>query len=489
MTGVYIGSRTSDSRQREYLDLEYANRHGLIAGATGTGKTVTLQGLAEGFSNAGVPVFMADVKGDLSGLCQPSDMQDFLVQRALDIGFSKEYKKQAFPVVFWDLFGKQGNPLRTTISEIGPLLLARILDLNDTQEGVLNIAFRVADEEGLLLLDLKDLQKLLVFMAENTSELTSDYGNVSKASIGAIQRRLLQLENEGGEKFFGETALELNDFLRTNEDGRGYINLLVADELMQSPGLYATFLLWLLSELFEELPEAGDLDKPKFVFFFDEAHLLFENAPKSLVQKIEQVVRLIRSKAVGIYFITQNPADIPDAILSQLGNRIQHALRSFTAKQRKMIKLAAQTYRENPDFKVEDAITDLGVGEALVSTLEKKGRPSIVQKTLIRPPSSKLGPADADFLRMYRASCPLAAKYSEMIDRRSAYEVLLERSENRRKADEEIQTTSTKNRGAASRSSARQTPVEAFLKSMARQLGSAVGKQLIRGILGALSRK
>ncbi len=482
MTGVYIGSHTNDSTQREYLNLEYANRHGLIAGATGTGKTVTLQGLVEGFSNAGVPVFMADVKGDLSGLCQPSEMQDFLVQRALDIGFSEEYQKQAFPVVFWDLYGKQGNPLRTTISEIGPILLARILDLNDTQEGVLNIAFRVADEEGLLLLDLKDLQKLLVFMGENTSELSSDYGNVSKASIGAIQRRLLQLENQGGENFFGEISLELNDFLRTNEEGRGYINLLAADELMRSPGLYATFLLWLLSELFEELPEAGDLDKPKFVFFFDEAHLLFENAPKALVQKIEQVVRLIRSKAVGIYFITQNPADIPDAVLSQLGNRIQHALRSFTAKQRKLIKLAAQTYRENPSFKVEDAITELGVGEALVSTLEQKGRPSIVQKTLIRPPCSKLGPADDDFLRMYRASCPLAAKYTEIIDRRSAYEVLVERSEKRSKVDEKAQKT-------GSRNTARQTPVEAFLKSMARQLGSAVGKQLIRGILGALSRK
>ena len=328
---IYVGSETGNPDNNLYFELKWGNRHGLVAGATGTGKTVTLQNLAEGFSDAGVPVFMADVKGDLSGICQPSEKQDFLVKRAEVIGL-EDYPERAYPVTFWDMFGKQGHPIRTTISEIGPLLLARMLELNDTQEGVLNIAFRLADEEGMLLLDLKDLRALLISMAERSSEISSTYGMVSKQSIGAIQRSLLRLEDQGGDKFFGEPALEIKDLMRTDMDGKGYVNILAADELMNSPRLYATFLLWMLSELFEELPEAGDSDKPKFVFFFDEAHLLFDDAPKALIEKVEQVVRLIRSKGVGIFFITQNPADVPDTVLGQLGNRIQHALRAFTPK-------------------------------------------------------------------------------------------------------------------------------------------------------------
>ena len=391
MENIYIGSYTGAPEKKQNFALKWANRHGLIAGATGTGKTVTLQVLSEGFAAAGVPVFMADVKGDLSGMCQPSEMQDFLVIRAETIGMGDDYKARAFPCAFWDVFGKEGTPVRTTVSEIGPLLLSHMLELNDTQEGVLNIAFRIADEEGLLLLDLKDLRALLISMYDRASEISAEYGNVSKPSIGAIQRALLRLEDQGADKFLGEPALELKDFMRTNIDGHGYINVLNAVQLMHSPRLYAVFLLWLLSELFEELPEAGDSDKPKLVFFFDEAHLLFNDAPRHLTEKIEQVVRLIRSKGVGIYFVTQNPQDIPETVLGQLGNRVQHALRAFTPKQKKFIKAAAETYRQNPDFDVEDVITQLGVGEALVSTLESKGAPSIVQRVLIRPPSSRLG--------------------------------------------------------------------------------------------------
>jgi len=482
---LYLGSRSGDSGKKETLNLKYANRHGLIAGATGTGKTVTLQGMAEGFSKAGVPVFMSDVKGDLSGMAEKSEMQDFLVARAETIGFADEYIAEAFPVAFWDLFGEQGHPLRTTISEMGPLMLSRILELNDTQEGVLNIAFRIADEEGLLLLDLKDLRSLLISIGERASELSLEYGNISPASVGAIQRKLLQLEQQGGTKFFGEPALELHDFMQIDSSGKGQINILAADKLMQTPRLYATFLLWLLSELFEELPEIGDPEKPKLVFFFDEAHLLFNNAPKSLLEKIEQVVKLIRSKGVGIYFVTQNPADIPEAVLSQLGNRVQHALRSFTAKQRKAIKLAAQTYRTNPDFKVETAITELGVGEALVSTLEKKGQPSIVQRTLIRPPYSKLGPVTKVARQQIITQNRFDKKYGTTVDRQSAYETLKTRAEKATEQAEVAQKQATKTK---KKRSSRQSPVEAFVKSIVRQVGRQVGREIMRGFLGAMKR-
>lgn len=488
---IYVGSETGNPDNNLYFELKWGNRHGLVAGATGTGKTVTLQNLAEGFSNAGVPVFMADVKGDLSGLCQPSEKQDFLVKRAETIGL-EDYPAQAFPVTFWDLFGKQGHPVRTTISEIGPILLARMLELNDTQEGVLNIAFRLADEEGMLLLDLKDLRALLISMAERASEISSTYGMVSKQSIGAIQRALLRLEDQGGDKFFGEPALELTDLIRTDMDGKGYVNILAADELMQSPRLYATFLLWLLSELFEELPEAGDSNKPKFVFFFDEAHLLFDDAPKALLEKVEQVVRLIRSKGVGVFFITQNPADVPDSVLGQLGNRIQHALRAFTPKQQKAIKQAAETYRENPKFEVADVITELGVGEALVSTLEGKGTPSIVERALIRPPCAKLGPATAEAKRMARQADGVGEKYDKTQDRESAYEILQKRAEKAAEQAEKAQEAADKAK-KTKKSSNRQSVGEAAVKSLVRAVSSNIGrtiaKELIRGVMGSLKKR
>ena len=487
---IYIGSETDNSENNLYFDLKWANRHGLIAGATGTGKTVTLQNLAEGFSDNGVPVFMADVKGDLSGLCQPSEMQDFLVKRANLIGL-EDYKPRTYPTVFWDVFSESGHSVRTTISEIGPILLARMLELNDTQEGVLNIAFRHADEEGMLLLDLKDLRALLVSLAENASEISKEYGMVSKQSVAAIQRSLLRLEDQGGSHFFGEPALDLKDFMRTDMDGKGMVNILSADKLMHNPRLYATFLLWMLSELFEELPEAGDAEKPKLVFFFDEAHLLFDDAPKALLEKVEQVVRLIRSKGVGIFFITQNPADIPDNVLGQLGNRVQHALRSFTPKQQKAIRAAADTYRENPKFDVEDVITDLGVGEALVSTLEGKGNPSMVERTMVRPPMSRLGPATADAKRMAMQADGIGGKYDTVEDRESAYEVLKKRAEEATekaaKAQEEAEKTKPKKR-----SSNRQSVGEAAVKSVVRSLSSTIGrtiaKEILRGVMGSLKR-
>ena len=487
---IYVGSETGKPEHKLYFELKWGNRHGLIAGATGTGKTVTLQNLAEGFSDAGVPVFMADVKGDLSGLCQPSEKQDFLVKRAEIIGL-EDYPSRAYPVAFWDMFGKQGHPVRTTISEIGPLLLSRMLELNDTQEGVLNVAFRLADEEGMLILDLKDLRSLLISMSERASEISATYGMVSKQSIAAIQRSLLRLEDQGGNKFFGEPALELKDLMRTDMDGKGYINILAADELMNSPRLYATFLLWLLSELFEELPEAGDSAKPKFVFFFDEAHLLFDDAPKALIEKVEQVVRLIRSKGVGIFFITQNPADVPDTVLGQLGNRIQHALRAFTPKQQKAIKQASQTYRENPKFDVADVITELGVGEALVSTLENKGTPSIVERTLIRPPMAKLGPATAEAKRMALMADGIGGKYDQVQDRESAYEILQKRAEKAAKQAEKAQEVAEKSK-SKKRGSNRQGYMEASIKSMLRSVSSSVGRtiarELIRGVMGGLKR-
>ena len=491
--GIYVGSRSDDSSAKETFSLKYANRHGLIAGATGTGKTVTLQGLAEGFSRAGVPVFMSDVKGDLSGMAAPSNMEDFLVKRAEIIGMGDEYQPHKFPVAFWDLFGESGHPLRTTVSEMGPVLLARILELNDTQEGVLNIAFKIADEEGLLLLDLKDLRALLVSVGERAKEISAEYGNVSTASIGAIQRGLLSLEQQGAEQFFGEPALDLHDFMQVDSEGMGYINILAADKLMQTPRLYATFLLWLLSELFEELPEVGDPEKPKLVFFFDEAHLLFNEAPKPLLQKIEQVVKLIRSKGVGIYFVTQNPADIPDAVLSQLGNRIQHALRSFTPKQRKAIKMAAETYRTNENFEVETVITELGVGEALVSTLEKKGQPSVVQRTLIRPPYSQLGPITAAERKEVMNQSRFSKKYDASVDRQSAYEELKARAEKATAAAEAAQAEAEKAKAAEKaakpkRRSNRQGVGEAFVKTVVRSVGSRIGREIMRSVLGSIRR-
>ena len=507
------GMQTS---QGEYLSLNLANRHGLITGATGTGKTVSLQILAEGFSNAGVPVFCADVKGDLSGLAAKGEAKDFLSKRAETIGLTEEYAFSSFPTIFWDLFGEQGHPVRTTITDMGPLLLARLLGLNDTQEGILNIAFKLADDEGMLLLDLKDLRALLVNMEERRKELSALYGNISTASIGAIQRDLLVLEQQGAEHFFGETALDILDLMRTTRDGRGIISILAADKLMQSPRLYATFLLWLLSELFEELPEVGDRDRPRLVFFFDEAHLLFEDAPKVLINKVEQVVKLIRSRGVGVYFVTQNPLDVPDDVLSQLGNRIQHALRAYTPRDQKAVQVAADTFRPNPALDTRQVITELGVGEALVSTLMKKGVPSMVQRTLIRPPSSRIGPLSAGERQAIIANSPILGVYDRVVDRESAYEVLQKRAkdkikrEEEQRQEEELQqkkTGSTKKnrtgftlpdfdrddrprseprRSSSRRSSGRQTVAEAAVKSVVRSVASSLGRAIVRGILGSL---
>lgn len=487
---IYLGQSVGANATAQYLPLKWGNRHGLIAGATGTGKTVTLQVLAEGFASAGVPVFMADAKGDLSGVCCPSEMEGFLIERAQAIGFKEEFKPQAFTTVFWDLFAEQGHPVRTTISEIGPLLLARMLELNDTQEGVLNIAFRVADEQGLFILDLKDLRALLNNLNEQREEISAAYGNVTPQSIASIQRALLRLEDQGADKFFGEPALDLKDFMKTDIDGRGHINTLAADKLMMSPRLYATFLLWILSELFEELPEAGDLDCPKLVFFFDEAHLLFNDAPKSLLEKVEQVVRLIRSKGVGIYFITQSPDDVPENILGQLGNRVQHALRAFTPQQQKALKQASQTYRANPEFDVEDVITTMGVGEALVSTLEGKGQPSIVQRTLIRPPSSKLGVAGASAKATAMKASPFGRKYDQTIDNVSAYEVLQARMNKvTSQQTQEREVVKPKSSGGGRQSA---SIGDAAVKSLVRSVGSSVGRmiarEVMRGVLGALKR-
>ena len=425
MGDIFIGMA---GKERQALELGLANRHGLIAGATGTGKTVTLQGLAESFSAAGVPVFVADVKGDLSGISMAGSPTfknaDKLEARASELGMD-DYAYSDNPAIFWDLYGEQGHPVRTTISEMGPLLLGRLMGLNDTQEGVLNIAFRYADEQGLLLLNLEDLQAMLAFTAENAADLSARYGNVSKASVGTIQRQLLQLESQGAGQLFGEPALEIDDFLTCDDQGRGYINILAADKLMRSPKLYATFLLWMLSELFETLPEVGDPEKPKLVFFFDEAHLLFDDAPRALQDKVEQVVRLIRSKGVGVYFVTQNPVDIPEDIAGQLGNRVQHALRAFTPRDQKAIRAAADTFRINPDLDVAQAITELKVGEALVSTLMADGAPSVVQRTLVKPPRSRLGPVTPRERAIIQSISPFAGKYDALVDRESAQEVLL----------------------------------------------------------------
>jgi DNA helicase HerA-like ATPase len=409
----------------EVLTLAFANRHGLVTGATGTGKTVTLQVLAEGLSRAGVSVFAADIKGDLSGISEQGEAKEAFVSRAKSLGF--DYEPDRFPVVFWDLFGEQGHPVRATISEMGPLLLSRLMDLNDVQEGVLNICFRVADEQGLLILDLKDLRAMLGYLAEHAAELTVQYGNVSKPTIGTIQRQLLVLENQGGEKFFSEPALTLKDFIRTDRDGRGYINILAADKLMENPRLYATFLLWLLSELYEQLPEVGDLPKPKLCFFFDEAHLLFNEAPKALLDKIEQVVRLIRSKGVGVYFVTQNPLDVPEKVLAQLGNRVQHALRAFTPRDQKAVRAAAETFRPNPKLNTAQVIMELGKGEALVSFLEGNGTPSMVERCMVRPPSARVGPITPEERKALMAQSPVKGKYDQAVDSESAYEVLQRR--------------------------------------------------------------
>jgi DNA helicase HerA-like ATPase len=484
------------------LQLRYANRHGLIAGATGTGKTVTLQSLAEGFSNAGVPVFMADVKGDLSGVSQAGSPSEPITKRLAQIGITG-FEHRGYPTVYWDLFGKQGHPIRTTVSEMGPLLLARLLELNDTQEGVLNIVFRIADEDGLLLLDLKDLRAILQWMAENTKAVSARYGNVTTTSIGAIQRRLLVLENQGAESFFGEPALDINELLRVDRQGYGLVNLLAADVLIQSPRLYATFLLWLLAELFEELPEVGDVQKPKLVFFFDEAHLLFDEAPKALLTKIEQVVRLIRSKGVGVYFVTQSPSDVPEDVLGQLGNRAQHALRAFTPKDQKAVRVAAETFRPNPAFRTDAVITELAVGEALVSVLGDKGVPSVVQRVLVQPPASRLGPVSAEERRAILAASPIGARYDKAVDRESAFELLNQRA--RAAAgndagdaappagapDADYAEPSARSERAAPRPRGREREgmMEMMAKSVVRTIGSSIGREIIRGVLGSFLRR
>ncbi len=484
---------------------QMANRHGLVTGATGTGKTVTLQTLAEHFSDIGVPCFLSDVKGDLSGISQPGGGNAKVAER-VELLKLEGFEHKAYPVTFWDAFGDMGHPVRATVSDMGPLLLGRMLDLNDTQSGVLNLVFKVADDNGLLLLDLKDLRAMLAFVGENAKTFTTEYGNVSAASIGAIQRGLLELESQGGEQIFGEPMLNIADLMQTDK-GRGVVNILSADKLMQSPKLYATLLLWLLSELFENLPEAGDLDKPKLVFFFDEAHLLFNDAPDALVDKIEQVVRLIRSKGVGVYFVTQNPADVPDKVLSQLGNRVQHALRAFSVRDQKAVKAAAETMRDNANLDEAAAITELGVGEALVSFLDAKGRPGVVERSFIVPPQGQIGPiTDAQRRQLMQRSL-VAGVYDKPVDRESAYETLKARTEQAAQAAEaEAQAAAqakadaraakqaeTSNGGVLGSvlggSGRREGAVEALAKSAARAIGSQVGRSIIRGVLGSIFGK
>jgi DNA helicase HerA-like ATPase len=502
---IFIGGGGDGYGVAQTLLLDKANRHGLIAGATGTGKTVTLQILAEGFSAAGVPVFLSDVKGDLSGLAVSGTpnfkLHTSFMSRAETIGLDLQY--DSFPVTFWDLFGEMGHPIRATVAEMGPLLLARLMDLSDVQEGVLNVAFRVADEDGLPLLDLKDLQALLVWVGQNAKVLSLRYGNVAASSVGAIQRQLLVLENQGGSALFGEPALDLSDMMRTR-DGMGEINILAANQLMGSPRLYATFLLWLLSELFEELPEVGNPDKPKLVFFFDEAHLLFDGAPKVLVDKVEQVARLIRSKGVGVYFVTQNPGDIPEDVLGQLGNRVQHALRAFTAKDRRELKTAAETYRDNPAFDTAAAIQEVGTGEAVTSFLDRKGIPTVVERTLIRPPSSQLGPIDEKTRKIIMQASDMAQKYNSTVDRESAFELLRKRAEAAaqaaEKAEDEEERLEEEERefkaarrydgGKTGKSTSRRSSSNIFgsalASAVAKELKGTTGRRLVRGILGGL---
>lgn len=520
--GLFLGQSSDQGAARpEHLLLHRANRHGVVAGATGTGKTVTLQIMAQGFSDAGVPVFCADVKGDLSGICMPGSPNDKLLARAAAMGLT--LVPRAAPTVFWDLYGLKGHPIRTTVSEIGPLLLARMLNLSEVQEGVLSVVFHVADQEGLLLLDLDDLRAMLAHVGDNAERIGREVGHVAPASIAAIQRALLQLEQQGGKAFFGEPALRLEDMLRTGLDGRGQVNVLDATKLMSSPRLYAAFLLWLLSELFEQLPEVGDPEKPRLVFFFDEAHLLFDDTPTALREKVEQVVRLIRSKGVGVYFVTQNPADIPDSVLGQLGNRIQHALRAYTPAEQRGLKAASQSFRTNPAFDTAEAIQGLGVGEALVSTLDERGAPHVVARTMIRPPDSRLGPAtDAERAAVIAAS-PVRGLYESVIDRESAEEILTARrgqadqaaadaklAEARAKADgvaakEAAQAAAAREKleareqdryrretarpRATARRSTRETPIEAATKSVLRTAGSTITRELLRGLLGGLKRR
>lgn len=490
MAEPIVVAKASDSLE---LLPQLANRHGLIAGATGTGKTVTLQRLAEGFSRIGVPVFMADVKGDLAGVSQPGTPAPRIQQRIRDLGLEEDFRYEACPTVFWDAFGEQGHPLRTTISELGPLLLGRMLNLNETQSGVLTLTFKVADDEGLLLLDLKDLRAMLKHVADRAKEYGTRYGNISSASVGAIQRGLLALEEQGGDRFFGEPALAIDDLMQT-EGGRGVVNVLSADKLMRAPKLYGALLLWLLAELFEQLPEVGDPEKPRLVFFFDEAHLLFDDAPAVLLEKIEQVVRLIRSKGVGVYFVTQNPLDIPDSVLGQLGNRVQHALRAFTPRDQKAVKTAATTLRANPALDVAAAITELAVGEALVSLLDEKGRPSVVQRAWVVPPGCRLGPVSPEERAEVMRRSVVAEAYDKATDRESAYEQIAARHGLNEPG------TAPAGRGGflgalgdllggstGARGARREGALEAAAKSAARAIGSSIGREIARGVLGSLT--
>jgi uncharacterized protein len=470
------GLSIAKGNQEHLLLPRMANRHGLIAGATGTGKTVTLRVIAENLSRIGVPVFMADVKGDLSGIAHPGQENQKIAERVSKIGI-QDFKYAGYPTVFWDLYGQQGHPVRTTISDMGPLLMSRLLKLNETQSGVLALVFKIADDNGLLLLDLKDLRAMLQYVGDNAAQFKTQYGNVSAASIGAIQRALLALEEQGADNFFGEPALDLDDMMQTDGNSRGVINILTADRLINGPKLYATFLLWMLAELFERLPEVGDPEKPKLVFFFDEAHLLFDDAPKALLEKIEQVVRLIRSKGIGVYFVTQNPLDVPDIVLGQLGNRVQHALRAFTPRDQKAVKAAAQTFRQNPELDVEAAITELGVGEALVSFLDDKGRPNMVDRALVYPPQSQLPPlASAERESIVKQSS-IFGHYEKTVDRESAYEMLKARAPHADKS-----TTST---GKSWQSEVAGT-LSALGKSAARAMGTQVGREIMRGVLGSI---
>ena len=510
-TPIVIAKKTTDTTQDIVLLPQFANRHGLIAGATGTGKTVTLKVLAESFSRIGVPVFLADAKGDVSSLAQAGSSSPKFNERLKSLGIDA-IPFAASPVVFWDLFGEQGHPIRSTISEIGPLLLARMLNLNDTQEGVLAAVFRIADDQGLLLIDVKDLKTMLSYVSEHAAEFKAEYGNLSPASLGAIQRNLLALADQGGDQFFGEPSLNILDFIQTDSEGHGYINLLAADKLMNTPKLYASFLLWMLSELFEQLPEVGDMDKPKLVFFFDEAHLLFDNASAALQEKIEQVVRLIRSKGVGIYFVTQSPLDLPESVLGQLGNRVQHALRAFTPKDQKAVKTAAATFRANPHFDVEQAITQLGVGEALISCLDAQGIPQMVERGWVMPPYSAFHPISAELRQSIIAQSIVAGVYEQRIDRESAYERLqqkvidrqqqaiqAEQDQQRKKEQEAIAKQQAREqerlakeqqkeaeRLAKQREKLIQDTVGTFAKSAARSLGGSTGQKIVRGLLGSL---
>ena len=521
-TPIIIAKKTSDTQQDIVLHSQFANRHGLIAGATGTGKTVTLKVLAESFSRIGVPVFLADAKGDVSSLAKAGSNNSKFDERLKNLKI-ESVPFTAAPLVFWDLFGEQGHPIRTTVSEIGPLLLAQMLNLNDTQEGVLSAVFRIADDQGLLLIDFKDLKAMLSYVSEHATEFKAEYGNLSPASLGAIQRNLLALADQGGDQFFGEPSLNILDFIQTDAQGHGYINLLAADKLMNTPKLYATFLLWMLSELFEQLPEVGDMDKPKLVFFFDEAHLLFDNASVALQEKIEQVVRLIRSKGVGIYFVTQNPLDLPESVLGQLGNRVQHALRAFTPKDQKAVKTAADTFRANPEFKVDQAITELGVGEALISCLDEQGIPQIVERGWVMPPYSAFSPISLEERKTLMTQSIVAGVYEQSLDRESAFELLQQKVVDRQqealqaeqekiqakeldtqaKQQEKEQATFEKQqareqerlakeqqkeaeRNAKQRDKLIQDTVGTFAKSAARSLGGSTGQKIVRGLLGSL---